>query len=100
MIYCVETFGLLSFRVDAGIHWRGSIQRLFVLRSYVDHNAREAPAPANTPDLHRKLVDVDAMLLGSRPPLAPESFSDLASASRPVSFSFIPKSFINLAAFS
>ena len=54
----------MSFRVNIGIHWRNSIHWQYNFDGDIGHNARQASATADAPDLHRKFVDSDATLLG------------------------------------
>jgi hypothetical protein len=66
MIYCVRTLAhALSFRINTDIHWRNSVQSWLTCHDYIGHNARQAPATADTSNLHGIFVDIDAMLLGS-----------------------------------
>ena len=50
--FCVE-FSPISICINIGIRWRNSFQRHFKHHGYAGHNAREASAAANAPDLRR-----------------------------------------------
>ena len=79
MDYCMLIFGLLLFRINAGLHWRGAVQRESTRCGYVGNNGWQAPTTAGPSNLHRRVVDVDPTLLESGPSLAPRSFRSFAS---------------------
>jgi len=72
-----------------GVYWCNSVQQWFILDGYVGHNAGKALAATNTSNLHGKLVEIDATLLGPRTSLASGSLGSLANSPHPVRFSFI-----------
>ena len=90
MIYCMQSFGLLLFHIDTGIHWHRSIWQSHRLPGYVDDNTRHASTTADTSRLYRRIMGFDATLLEFHPPLAPERFRSLAGTPHPVSILFIP----------
>lgn len=90
MIRCVLMVGLLSFRINVGVHWLGSVRSWFICRGYVDYNTRWTPATTDVSNLHGRFVDIDATLLGSRSPPAPGSVGSLASSPHSVGFLSIP----------
>ena len=65
MIPCVWSFSLFPFLTNAGLHRHDSVQWSLHRRGYVDYNARETPTTADTSELHRKYVGIDATLLGA-----------------------------------
>lgn len=65
MVYRVWSFSLLKFCVNTGIHRCGAVPEPELSHEYIGHNAREAADTADTSNIHRELVDIDAALLGS-----------------------------------
>jgi len=90
MTRCMQPFGLLSFCINTGVHWRSSVQPSLNCHVYLGRDSRRPPVTTGTSNIYGRLMDVDATLLGSAAPLAPRSFRSLASSSRHVSFPFIP----------
>ena len=74
------------FRINAGVHWRGSVQQHPTYYGYADDNARRAPVAADASCPHRPAVGIDAALLGPGSSLTPGSCGSLAISPRFVSF--------------
>ena len=81
---------LLLFPVNAGIHWRNSIQPPATYHDHLVHTARKAPTAAGAPKRIRRVVEINPTVLGQGPSLAPGSSGSLADSSRLVGASFTP----------
>jgi len=58
-------FDSLSFRTNTDIHWGISVRQVFNCGGYTDYNERRTATTADTPNLDRAFVEIDAKVLGS-----------------------------------
>ena len=64
-LLATQDFGPSSFRINTGIRCCGPVRWSFNHHGYAGHNTRQAPATTDTPNFHRKFMEIDATLLES-----------------------------------
>ena len=71
---CLRTFGL---HFVVGVHWSDPVQQEPAHHSHVGGYGWQAPPTADTPNLHGRVMGIDAPLLGSGPSSAPRNLGSV-----------------------
>jgi len=62
MISRMQSFGLLLFLIDTGVHWNNSVRRYSTCHATID--ARQASVTTGTSGRNRKAMEIDPTVLG------------------------------------